>query len=139
MVSDAVAKQGITRGDIRSLVARFYDKARRHPRLGTIFHTHVGEDEDAWTAHLAKIEDFWANVMLKDRAYDGNPMQDHMAIGQLRATDFDIWLGLFHETAAEVLPQEKAKAFIIMSDRIGRSLAMGIERVRANGVPRLTA
>jgi len=139
MVSDGVTKHGITHADIRCLVARFYDEARRHPRLGPIFHAHVGEDDDAWSAHLSKIENFWANVMLKERTYDGNPMQVHMAIGQLRATDFDIWLGLFHETAAEVLPQEKAKAFIILSDRIGQSLAMGIERVRANGVPRLTA
>ena len=132
-----VAKDGITRDDIRHLVACFYDRVRRDPRLGPIFHNHVGQDDAAWAPHLAKIEDFWANVMLKERSYDGNPMQVHMAIAEIRTSDFDIWLGLFHRVAREELSPGKADAFIELSSRIGRSLSMGLERTKGPQVPNL--
>lgn len=136
-MSPDVVKHGITRDDIRHLVAAFYDRVRRDPRLGPIFHNHVGQDDAAWVPHLAKIENFWANVMLKERSYDGNPMRVHMAIAEIRTSDFDVWLGLFHDVAREELSTDKADAFIELSSRIGRSLAMGLERTKALGAPSL--
>ena len=128
----------MTRADIEALLPHFYASVRRNDRLGPIFHKHVGEDNADWAPHLAKIGDFWANLFLKERAYQGNPMQVHLCIPEIRPEDFAIWLGLFDQAAGDVLPQEKAELFSTLAHRIGRSLAMGIAQARSDGPPRLT-
>lgn len=131
-------KTGITREDIRRLIAPFYRRVRADARLGPIFEGQIGVTDEEWTAHLAKIESFWANVMLHERSYQGNPMQVHLAVPEIRGEDFAIWLDLFEDTARKVLPAQKADAFAFLSRRIGASLRMGIEQARG-GVPRLRA
>lgn len=131
-------KGGVTRADIEKLLPHFYASVRHNERLGPIFHKHVGLTDPEWAPHLAKIGNFWANVMLKERAYHGNPMQVHLCIPEIRPEDFDIWLGLFDQAAQDVLTPEKADAFSILAHRIGRSLAMGIAQARAEGPPHLT-
>ena len=137
-MTETIGKSGVTRADIEKLLPHFYASVRRNDRLGPIFHRHIGEDDADWAPHLAKIGDFWANVMLKERAYQGNPMQVHLCIPEIRPEDFDIWLGLFDQAAKDVLAPEKAAVFSILAHRIGRSLAMGIEQARGDGPPRLT-
>ena len=95
-----IGKGGVTRADIETLLPHFYASVRQNERLGPIFHKHIGEDDADWVPHLAKIGDFWANVMLKERAYQGNPMQVHLCIPEIRTEDFDIWLGLFDQALA---------------------------------------
>ena len=129
------AKVGITHTDIENVVAAFYTKARAHPRLGPIFARQIGTDDAQWAPHLAKIRSFWANVMLHERAYNGNPMQVHMGIPDIKPDDFAIWLDLFQNTASANLPTEKAETFDFMARRIGRSLKMGLERSRSDGRP----
>ena len=136
-MTDSVGKGGVTRADIETLLPHFYASVRRDDRLGPIFHRHIGEDDADWTPHLAKIGDFWANVFLKERAYQGNPMQVHLCIPEIQPEDFTIWLGLFDKAADDVLPPEKAKMFSTLAHRIGRSLAMGIAQARNDGPPRL--
>ena len=135
---EKVAKTDITRADIQVLVGQFYERARKHPRLGPIFHDRIGHEDRSWGVHIAKIEGFWANVMLKERTYHGNPMQVHQAIPDLSPGDFDLWLQLFHDTATDVLPPAKAASFSVLSRRIGRSLAMGLQRSCPDGVPDAT-
>lgn len=130
-------KGGVTRADIAKLLPHFYGSVRQNDRLGPIFHKHVGLTDAEWTPHLVKIGNFWANVMLKERAYQGNPMQVHLCIPEIRPEDFDIWLGLFDQAAQDVLSDEKAAAFSILAHRIGRSLAMGIAQARSDGPPAL--
>ena len=132
------AKAGITRADIENVVSAFYTKVRAHPRLGPIFARQIGTEDAQWAPHLAKIRSFWANVMLHERAYSGNPMQVHMGIPDILPGDFAIWLDLFQNTAAARLPAEKAETFDVMARRIGRSLKMGLERSRGDGPPILT-
>lgn len=128
----------MTRADIEKLLPHFYASVRQNDRLGPIFHRHIGGDDADWAPHLAKIGDFWANVMLKERAYQGNPMQVHLCIPEIRPEDFDVWLGLFDQAANDVLSAEKATAFSILAHRIGRSLAMGIAQAHSDGPPRLS-
>ncbi len=135
----AQAKASIDRADIRRLVDRFYSRIRADDRLGPIFAAHVGTAQEDWDPHIAKIEAFWANVMLNERAYRGNPMLAHQGISEMEGADFAIWLDLFARTATDVLPAEKAAIFDTLARRIGRSLKMGIERVAAGGPPNLSA
>ena len=137
-MTETVGKGGVTRADIEALLPHFYAAVRANERLGPIFHAHVGTSDAEWTPHLTKIGNFWANVMLRERAYHGNPMQAHLCIPEIRTEDFDIWLGLFDRAAQDVLPSEKAAAFSTLAHRIGRSLAMGIAQARSGGPPKLT-
>lgn len=128
-------KPSITSADISTLVMAFYAQVRCDPRLGPIFEHHVGREDADWTPHLSKIESFWRNVMLRDRSYQGNPMQAHMRIPEIRGEDFAIWLDLFEITAFRVLPTAKAMAFSELARRIGRSLSMGLDVARSRENP----
>ena len=128
-------KAGITPDDIALIVDAFYTRVRRHPRLGPIFARHVGTEDSDWVPHMAKIRNFWANVMLGARTYHGNPMQVHSAIPEIEGTDFAIWLDLFEDTIRSHLPVEKAETFNVLARRIGRSLQMGLERSSATQPP----
>ncbi|MGZ0189529.1 MAG: group III truncated hemoglobin [Alphaproteobacteria bacterium] len=132
MNEPGVDKTGITRADIRSLIEPFYRRVRADTQLGPIFHGKIGVDDDVWARHLDKIEDFWANVMLHDRAYKGNPLTIHAGIPAIQPEHFEIWLNHFEQTARAVLPAQKAETFNTLARRIGRSLSMGIEIVRKN-------
>ena len=131
-MSDAAPdKSGITRQDIRALIEPFYARVRADERLGPIFHGKIGESDAQWRSHLQKIEDFWANVMLHERAYQGNPLLKHAAIKEIQPADFARWLDLFEHTARQMLTQQKASTFHVLARRIGRSLSMGIEVMRS--------
>ena len=132
-----VDKSGITRADIERLLPHFYASVRRHPRLGPIFASHIGTTDQDWAPHMKRIGDFWANVMLKERAYDGNPLKVHLEVGGITEGDFDVWLTLFDQAAGEALSKEKAAAFSVLAHRIGRSLRIGVMQARGEGPPRL--
>ncbi|MEM7546420.1 MAG: group III truncated hemoglobin [Pseudomonadota bacterium] len=131
-------KSEITREDIAVLVAGFYTRVRADARLGPIFERKIGKTDAEWQPHLRKIEAFWANVMLHERAYRGNPMQAHLAVAAIETGHFAIWLDLFEATARDLLPESKAAAFNTLARRIGSSLSMGIEQARGGAVPRLS-
>lgn len=134
-----VDKRGITRQDIRALIEPFYQRVRADERLGPIFHAKIGETDAQWAPHLEKIENFWANVMLHERAYQGNPLMKHAAVREIQPAHFERWLDLFEQTAREVLCERKATAFNILARRIGRSLSMGIEVMRSDQPAKLQA
>jgi hemoglobin len=125
-------KRGITRQDIRALIEPFYQRVRADETLGPIFHAKIGETDAEWAPHLEKIENFWANVMLHERAYQGNPLMKHAAVREIQPAHFARWLDLFEQTAREVLCERKATAFNILARRIGRSLSMGIAVMRSD-------
>jgi len=125
-------KSGITRQDIRALIELFYARVRADENLGPIFHAKIGETDAEWLPHLAKIENFWANVMLHERSYQGNPLMKHAAVREIQPAHFERWLDIFERSAQEALPAGKAATFNIIARRIGRSLSMGLEVMRAS-------
>ena len=122
---------GVTPAMISELVRAFYGKARRDPLLGPLFKAHV---ED-WPAHFARLDDFWSSVILMSGRYHGAPMPAHARLEGLGPDHFARWLGLFAETAHEVCPPEAAALFIDRSQRIARSLQMGIAPRNAQHAP----
>ena len=129
---------GVTRTDIERVVSRFYIQVRAHPVLGPIFANAIAKTEQAWPEHEDKIARFWANAILQERAYSGNPMQTHMTVSDIRAEHFAIWLNLFEETLHKTLTPEQAMPFDRLARRIGRGLKMGIEYAQNDGPPILT-
>ncbi|SNT68862.1 group III truncated hemoglobin [Paracoccus seriniphilus] len=116
----------ITAEQIDRVVAVFYGAVRRHEVLGPVFAAHVTD----WPQHEDKIARFWKKAILHQPGYDGNPMQVHMAAGDVRAEHFAIWLALFDETLRRSLPAEAAAGWSALAHRIGRGLRMGVEDLR---------
>ncbi len=128
-------KFDIARTDIERVVHAFYDMVRQHPGLGPVFAAHVTD----WDMHEEKIIRFWANAILNERDYDGNPLAVHRDAGNVRPGMFEPWLALFDMTLRLELRPEQAKAWSELAHRIGRSLRAGVvEKMHgADGVPRL--
>lgn len=126
-------KFDITRAEIERVVAAFYARVRLHPKLSRVFAVHV----DDWPEHEATVADFWANAILHEKGYGGNPMQAHQEAGNVRPGMFETWLGLFDTVLAEELRPEQARAWSALAHKIGRSLRAGVvERIKGpGGVP----
>lgn len=125
----------VSEGEIDLLVEAFYAQVRRDAVIGPIFNEQI---ED-WPAHLALLKDFWATVVLAAGRFRGNPLETHLKL-KLEPEHFERWLGLFRETALEVLPREKAEVFIGKSERIAETFQrviaarkMGLGMVAARG------
>lgn len=129
------------REDIDRLMRAFYARIRAHDVLGPIFARAISaQDGDEWRAHEDKIASFWRNAIQIDREYRGSPMQAHLMNGEVKPEHFPIWLGLFHDTAREVLPAGKAAAISALAERIGQGLRWGLESAQERhdqGPPKL--
>ena len=112
--------------EIDRLVDAFYARIRNHEILGPIFLRAVGAGDDVWRRHEAKIASFWRNAVGIDRSYEGTPMRVHLENLEVQPEHFPVWLALFHEVAAEVLPPDRAERICALADRIGQGLAMGL-------------
>lgn len=128
-------KIDLTRDEIARVVTAFYARVREHPQLGRVFAMHVKD----WPTHEATVTDFWANAILHEKGYDGNPMQVHREAGNVRPGMFGTWLDLFDRVLRQELPPEKAEAWSALAHKIGRSLRAGVvEKMRGpDGVPML--
>lgn len=112
----------VSRRDIAVVVSRFYQRVRTDATLGPIFAAHV----DDWPAHEEKINRFWANAILFDRKYDGNPMQAHINAGNVQPEHFVRWLSLFDETLAKEISGPQRDQWSALAHRIGRGLSLGV-------------
>ena len=74
----------ITEDSIKDLVDRFYAKVRNDSRLGPVFNTAIGENDQDWESHLERMYAFWSSVMLTSGRYHGNPMQKHKDLPHIR-------------------------------------------------------
>ena len=120
----------VTKAQIAQVVAAFYQRVRVDSELGPVFATQVTD----WPTHEDKITRFWANAILFEREYDGNPMQIHLQAGNVAAHHFVRWLALFDEVLMAVLPQETAQAWSALANRIGRGLKYGLQDQKG-GIP----
>ena len=128
----AVGGGCVSEESIHRLVNRFYARVRRDELLGPVFARAIGEGDEAWAAHLARLADFWSSVMLTNGRYHGDPFSVHLRLPGLDPAMFDRWLALFGETCGELFEPDVADAFRGRAERIARSLRMGLfERLPA--------
>jgi hemoglobin len=111
---------------IRRMVEQFYSRVRRDAMLGPVFARALGEDDAAWEAHFARLQDFWSSLMLRSGRYHGDPFSAHLRLPDIAPPMFDRWLALFRATCREVFAPEVADAFIERAERVARSLRMGL-------------
>lgn len=112
----------VTRAQIISVVSEFYALVRRHPTLGPVFASHVTD----WAVHEAKITRFWANAILHERSYDGNPQRVHVQAEDVQAGHFALWLETFDAVLHRQLPAQSAEAWSALAHRIGRGMRMAV-------------
>jgi hemoglobin len=113
----------ITEQQLEQLVDRFYAKVREDEVLGPVFNAAVQD----WPEHLEKLTAFWSSVMLTTGRYKGNPMVAHLQHESvIEPAMFDRWLGLWRETASEVLDDAGAAAVAAKAERIAESLQLGM-------------
>ncbi|MBP0483989.1 group III truncated hemoglobin [Sagittula salina] len=126
-------KFAVTRAEIERVVATFYEAVRAHPGLAPVFAAHVTD----WPAHEARVADFWANAILFEKGYDGNPVAVHRDARTVRPGMFETWLELFDSVLRRELDPEPARAWSALAHRIGASLRAGVvERMSGpGGVP----
>ena len=123
LAEQPLERPDVDRAFIGRLVRSFYARVRRDERLGPIFARHIAGD---WEPHLKKMTDFWCSVVLKTGSYDGRPVPAHLKLKEVVESDFDIWLGLFRETARELCAPDVAAVFIDRAERIARSLGLAM-------------
>ena len=118
----------MTEGDIERLLAAFYARARADDELGPVFAAAVGTTDEDWAPHLARLRDFWSQVMLRQAGrYTGNPYQAHLRLlPDLRPEMFERWLSLFDAACAETQTPEAAALFRERAAAIARSLRTGL-------------
>ena len=113
----------ITEKQLEQLVDRFYAKVREDEVLGPVFNGAIAD----WPEHLEKLSAFWSSVMLTTGRYKGQPMVAHMKHRRsIEPAMFDRWLGLWRETAREMLSAPAAAAIIMKAERIAESLQLGM-------------
>lgn len=135
LTAELMVETGLDEDRLTALVHRFYDKVRADAVLGPIFAERIAD----WSAHLAKMVDFWSSVALMTGRYHGAPVVKHAAL-PVGWAHFERWLTLFRETAHETCPPPGAALVIECAERIARSLSFAIEdaaRDRTGAVPRL--
>lgn len=110
----------ITEELIGRLVDDFYAKVRKDPEIGPIFNEAI----ESWPAHLELLKDFWSTVLLGTGRYKGNPLVVHFPMN-LEERHFERWLGLFEETAREVLPASQVAVVV----RKAHNIAANIKRL----------
>ncbi len=118
----------VTEAQIDCVVVQFYARIRAHPVLGPVFAVHVKD----WPTHEEKIVRFWRNALLLQHCYDGNPMQVHMAAGNVKAEHFAVWLALFDAVLNQELPQPLAQSWSALTHRIARGLSYGLPQENSN-------
>ncbi|MBS0365340.1 MAG: group III truncated hemoglobin [Proteobacteria bacterium] len=112
---------------IERLVRGFYARVRADALLAPVFASKISD----WEPHLRTMFSFWSSVTLMSGDYHGQPMAKHLALG-VDGRHFDRWLELFGETARELCPPQAAERFVMLAQRIARSLELGI--ASAHGV-----
>ncbi len=107
----------LTEESVSELVDRFYEKVRKDDQIGPVFNAAVHN----WDAHLALLKDFWHTVLFGERRYRGNPLLAHFNL-PIEDRYFDRWLGLFGETAREILTREAAAVVVGRATAIGSNM-----------------
>ncbi len=134
-MTDPPARFDISEPEIDRVVARFYERVRTHPMLGSVFAKHVTD----WPAHEARIARFWKGAILRKPGYDGSPMQAHRAAGNVMPGMFSVWLAQFDAVLSEELSPKQAQAWSALAHRIGGSLRQGVvdRQTLPGGIPKL--
>lgn len=120
---------------IKTLVEKFYGKARQDELLGPVFDAAV---ED-WPAHFDKLGEFWRGVMFGNSRYKGGMMFAHFQLrDKLTPAHLERWLKLWWEATEATMAPQAAAAFRFKAARIAESMSLALFRDPVTGLRPLT-
>lgn len=108
---------------VKCVVHNFYARARHNAVLGPILRNAVGLN---WTEYISLMTDYWTSVLLNTERYHGNPILAHLQHSEIKREHFDLWLGLWRETAEEFCAPPAAAEFVRKAEEIGNSLKLNL-------------
>lgn len=95
--------QEITKQGINKLMDSFYAKVRADTgELGKIFRDTIGDDDESWEKHKAKISAFWGGIFLGEQEYRGAPLRAHLDLPPFPRELFAQWLNLFAQSVQQI-------------------------------------
>lgn len=109
---------------ITALVQGFYADVRADPLLGPVFAQSLGTGD--WSAHLARMVDFWSTVALGAKTYRGNVFSKHMQLEGVEPAHFAAWVRLWAVQTERLFAPEVALELQSVAHGIGRNLFRGI-------------
>ncbi|TXE85884.1 group III truncated hemoglobin [Campylobacter volucris] len=119
MKFDSINQEGIDK-----LMDIFYAKVRKDGNLGPIFNRAIGNDDESWIKHREKIASFWKGMFLGEGGYNGSPLKAHHDLPPFPREFFDIWLGLFDESLAEIFTDEPRSMMLERAQMIAQRFQM---------------
>ena len=118
--------------DIKVLVDAFYTKVNQYDLLSPIFNKIAKVN---WDAHLPRMYQFWASLLLDANEYRGQPFDKHAEHSDhIHAIHFDRWILLFNQTIDELFEGEKAKLAKTRAQSIGAIFQYKLDFIRNNPV-----
>ena len=105
----------VTEREIRLMVERFYGRVQDDDLLFPVFDRLLTH---GWDAHVDRMVDFWASILLGARRFQGDPVARHRAIHELGPQHFDRWLLLFGEVLDDTFPEHIAKDILWRAQRM---------------------
>jgi hemoglobin len=116
---------GIDRARLQALVHAFYADLRRDAEIGPLFERAIG---DGWPAHLDRMVEFWATLVLGSRSFSGDVFGRHMAIGDLSPAMFERWRALWKRHTDALFEPARAAELQGIAAGIAGNLVRGLER-----------
>lgn len=97
------------RTDLNGLIIAFYERVRKHPKLGPFFNETISD----WDDHTTTLTDFWETNLFFVQGYKGDPVKVHLAVDAqfdhtIEQAHFGHWLELWFTTVDELYEGEKA-------------------------------
>jgi hemoglobin len=100
------------------LLRHFYADVRQHHLIGPIFNQRISD----WSAHLVKINDFWARILGGPSTYSGQMPAKHFNL-RLQPLHFRTWLDLWDFNCRRYLQPQEAREMIQIAQEIGGRLS----------------
>jgi hemoglobin len=119
-----------TRADCERLVRAFYGRALHDEIIGWLFTDVARLDLEA---HVPRITDFWATILLGEASYSGGAFRPHAELDArvpLRGGHFARWLALWDATVDELFAGPRADLAKGHAHRVA-----GAFRRRLQGLP----
>lgn len=110
---------------VQRMVRLFYERGLADPLLGPVFRDAIHD----WDEHVAKIADFWSNILYQTGRYKGHPFPAHRAL-PVEPEHFDRWIALFTETVRETLPEWEADQACTKARLMAQSFKAGLYALR---------
>jgi hemoglobin len=117
------ARRDLRAGDLHETLVAFYALVEAEPFLAPYF------EAIDMTAHMPRIESFWATLLFHTGSYSGSAFQPHLVMPGLTSQHFERWVATLEATLDARFVGPRTEQMKALAHRIAYSmqLRLGIE------------